>query len=189
MSLLTGSAYPISRSTGVCAATGRPLAEGERCVAVLVEREDGQTMERRDFAVDAWESGARPRPPLRMVGSWRTTVCSQDQKKKQLLSDEELLDLFEQMPAEGDARRLAFRYVLALLLIRRRLLRHEGTRRGDDGRSVLLVARRKLAGAASNPVQEVIDPGMVDDSIAAAVEQLSEIMATDAPASAPEARA
>lgn len=176
MSILTGTSYPISRTTGLCAATGRAIPVGEKCIAVLVEREDGQAMERLDFAVDAWEGGARPQPPLKLVGTWRTVVSPADQKKNRFLDDEELLDLFEQMQDATEPRRAAFRYVLALLLIRRRLLRHEGTKPADNGPPVLLVARRK---GENNPVHEVVDPGMADESIAAAVEQLNEIMAPE----------
>lgn len=181
MSTLIGSGYSIARSTGRCAATGRAIAVGEKCIAALVERADGQGMERLDYDLEAWASGARPQAPLRLVGSWRATVAAHDTKKNRFLDDEELLDLFEQMEESGDARRLAFRYVLALLLIRRRLLRHEGTRAGESGRPVLLVARRK-GGVPDGPVREVIDPGMEGEAIAVAIEQLSEIMPPEVPA-------
>lgn len=176
MSTLLGSGYPIARPTGVCAASGRPIAVGEKCIAVLVERGDAQGMERMDFGLEAWEKGARPHPPLRMVGSWRTVVTAQDSKKSRFLDDDELLDLFEQMQEAADPRRLAFRYVLALLLIRRRLLRHEGTKHPAGGPPVLLVSRRKGTAPGEGPILEVVDPGMADDSIAAAIEQLTEIM-------------
>lgn len=182
MSTLLGSGYPIARATGLCAATGRAIAVGEKCVAVLVERGEGQGMERIDFSPESWEAGARPKAPLRMVGSWRTTVAAHDAKKNRFLDDDELLDLFEQMQEAADPRRLAFRYVLALLLIRRRLLRHEGTRPGgEDATPVLLVSRRKGSAPGEAPVLEVVDPGMADESIAAAIEQLTEIMAPESP--------
>lgn len=187
MSTLLGSGYPIARPTGVCAASGRAIAAGEKCIAVLVERADAPGMERIDFATDAWEAGARPAAPLRMVGSWRTTVTAGDAKRSRFLDDDELLDLFEQMQETADPRRLAFRYVLALLLIRRRLLRHEGSR-AEGSRTVLRVSRRKGAAPGDGPVMEVVDPGMADESIAAAVEQLTEIMPPEGSSSAGEAR-
>lgn len=185
MSTLSGTGYPIARPTGVCAATGRAIPVGETCIAVLVERADGQGMERMDFDLAAWQNGARPAAPLLLVGSWRTVVSAPDNKKQRFLDDDELLDLFEQLEGAEDPRRLAFRYVLALLLIRRRLLRHEGTSRDDAGRAVLRASRRKAASAEGGPVYHVTDPGMSDEGIAAAIDQLAEIMPPEGPGPGP----
>jgi hypothetical protein len=55
------------------------------------------------------------------------------------------------------------------------LLRYEGTRR-DAASSVMLVRAATPAGATPAPVVDVTDPGMNDQAIAEAIEQLTAVM-------------
>lgn len=182
MSLLAGPGYPIARATGRCAATGRQLQVDERYVATLVEREGQEPLERVDFSLAAWESGARPQGPGRLFASWRTAVPEPSSRKTAFLSDDELLELFEQLAEAGEARRVAFRYLLALILIRRKVLRYEGARAG-----VLTVRARTPAGALEGAAMRVVDPGLDEQTIAGAMEQLGEIMSLAPPSSSPKA--
>ncbi len=171
MSVLS-SGYSISRPTGVCAATGRAFAVGDRFVAALVERPDSPGFERQDFAIDAWDAGSRPAPPLAVFATWRAVLAPSDQKKKTIaLNDEELLDLFEQLGGVEDPRRKAFRYMLALILVRRRVLRLEATRPGK-----LFVKPR--GSTIGDPI-EVEDPGTSEEVIAGAIEELGQIIDVD----------
>ena len=52
------------------------------------------------------------------------------EKPRALLSDPELLELFEELAGATETRQLVFRYLLALLLVRRKVLRHAGSRPG-----------------------------------------------------------
>jgi hypothetical protein len=168
--------YPAARSTGRCAATGREFAPGERIVAALVERESGG-LERRDYALDAWEGGARPTPPDVVFGFWRTTYTAEEKRRDALLSDDELLDLFDDLVEEQEGKsQAAFRYFLALLLVRRRRLRLVGMRDG-----AMLVLRK---GETGEPIR-VPDPGLSDESIAEAMEQLGRIIAPESDGGAP----
>lgn len=185
MSLVTGPGYPIARSTGRCAATGRAIAAGERFVAVLAEREGAPELERLDYSVEAWESGARPAPPLREFAHWRRVMAESQERRSEFLSDEELMELFERLGEAAEARRLAFRYMLALVLVRKKLLKYEGTRDG-----VMSVrARPAVAGGPESPIIEVKDPGLNEDVLAGAMEQLGEIMTLDAGGAAPKGAA
>ena len=130
MAGIFSNSYPIARSSGKCAATGREFVNGDHLVAALVEIPGQEDLARLDFAKDAWDAGARPAPPAVLFASWRATHQPPDAKKKLLLSDEELLDLFEQLAASDQPRQRAFRYVLALLLVRRKVLVYEGQRDG-----------------------------------------------------------
>lgn len=160
----------------MCASRGRPLAVGERFVAVLVERPDTDAMQRQDFSLEAWEGGARPAPPGRVFAAWRSVMPESVSPKKQLvMSDDELLDLFEQLSESTDQKKLAFRYVLALLLVRRKLLRYSGARGRGPG-SVMLVSRRPTAPGVDMPTLEVIDPGLDEETLSGAMQQLGELM-------------
>lgn len=173
----------MARTTGRCAATGRGLGVGERYIATLVERDGQEEIERADYSLEAWESGARPAPPLRLFASWRAVVPDSHAKKQSFLSDDELLELFERLAEATEGRRIAFRYLLSLMLVRRKVLKYEGTRDG-----VMTVRVRTPAGSPQSEPARVVDPGLDEETITGAMEQLGEIMALD-PSGTPAAKA
>lgn len=175
------SGLGIGRSTGVCAASGRALVVGDRYVATLVDRSGENAPVRLDYSLEAWAAGERPQAPDRMIGSWRTAMRASNAEPKQLLSDDELLELFEEMAGATEPKHLAFRYVLALMLIRRRQLRMVGERR-HDGTSVLLVRPKLPVGGVAaltspeGPAMEVVDPGLDEATINDVIEQLGQVL-------------
>lgn len=168
------SGYSVSRSTGSCSDSGRAFTLGETIVATLVEREGAPNLERLDFSADAWNSGARPMPPFRLFGVWRTEYRPGETKKQQLLSDPELLELFEELGTAAEPRQLCFRYLLALILVRRRVLRCIST--DKHGMKVL----PKGVSMEQAPL-EVVDPGLDDRMIADALDQIGQIVPVDLP--------
>jgi hypothetical protein len=122
--------YEVQRCTRHCAASGRPLREGEEFYSVLVA--EGADVRRYDYAIEGW-NGA----PERSIGSWKSRMPSHDAKKAQLAPGEVLLQLFAEL--EGAAEKQDVRYVLSLLLVRRRVLRLEETDRDEAGNEVLML--------------------------------------------------
>src|SRR5215471_4754291 len=169
----SNTGYEIARATGVCAASGRPIAVGEEFIAALRQGEGEERLERVDYSVEAWRGGARP---AGLFGYWRAKMEPLDARKKPFIDDAALMDLFEQLEEAQEPARVAFRYLLALMLIRKRLLRYEGNRR-DGGAQVMLVRVWTPASATPAPVCEVVDPGMDDRAVAEAIEQLTAVMA------------
>ena len=172
MAIHAGPGYALTRSSGRCAATSREFAPGESYIAAMVERTDGQgpaTLERWDCSREAWSGGARPAGEV--LGTWRATFSPEAPARKALLGDDELLELFEDLGDAREGRRLAFRYLLALLLVRRRVLRLHST-----GPGRITVTPRSAGEGA--PI-EVVDPGLDDASIADAVDQLGAILPQD----------
>jgi hypothetical protein len=106
--------FELQRCTRRCAATDRELAPGDLCYSVLEEA--GAGVVRRDFSPDGW-TGA----PDDAIGWWKSRIPEPTAKKIKLAPNDVLLELFESLadrPEQSDLR-----YVLALLLIRRRVLR------------------------------------------------------------------
>lgn len=79
----------------------------------------GADIVRVDFAADAWSG-----PPADAFGWWKSRVPEPHAKKIKLAPNEVLLELFDQLAEQPD--RADMRYVLALLLVRRRVLRLDG---------------------------------------------------------------
>ncbi|MCB9844362.1 MAG: hypothetical protein H6811_00030 [Phycisphaeraceae bacterium] len=166
------AAYHLARATGVCAATGEALSPGDPIVAAMVEDDSG--LRRVDYSAAAWDSGHRPEG---LFACWRTSVPSPDAPAARFVDDEELFDLFEQLGDDPEDSAVAFRYVLALLLIRKKVLTHEGAK-GE----VMQVRRRVNAEARKRgdlpPIIEVKDPGYSRERLMEVVERLDRVMAS-----------
>jgi hypothetical protein len=147
--------YEIQGPTRVCAATGRGLKPGERFHALLTEREG--RLVRADFAAEAW-SGAPPDA----VADWTGRVPADDAPRKPIINDDVLLGCFERLQESTDADGLNFRYVAALLLMRRKRLRFEDVARDETGRDVL-----RLKESRTGAVHRVVDPRLNEEQIAA----------------------
>ncbi|MBX3389331.1 MAG: hypothetical protein KF691_07730 [Phycisphaeraceae bacterium] len=166
MSNVFSSSYPISRSPGVCAASGRAFLPGERVVATLSNRDE--EFVRTDFSSESWTGGARP---TGLFAHWTTVFQPGADARKTKLSDEEASELFEQLDNPQTPAQEAFRFVLALFLVRRRLFVYEGSKDG-----MLRVRARTRADEIQAPVVEVREVSMKDESLAGALDQLKELI-------------
>lgn len=120
--------YEIQRCTRHCHKTGRELSPGETFYTALLA--DGGAVVRHDFAAEAWDG-----PPERAIGWWKSHVPVGDAKRASWAPNDVMLELFESLGAEPAQQ--DFRYVLTLLLIRRRVLRMDETERDPAGPEVL----------------------------------------------------
>src|SRR5437773_5408324 len=156
--------YDIQRCSRRCAATERELKDGEACFSVLVP--DGAAVIRRDYSAEAWQG-----PPENAIGSWKTIVVDPSAGRPHWAPHDVMLNYFERLlddPAAEDAR-----YVLALLLVRRRVLRVEGQEQDERGRPTLLLycARNE----AQYRVTEIMPSS---ERVAAIQQQLAELLQT-----------
>ena len=162
----------------MCAATGEPLEPGAVCVTALCEHEHDEGFDRKDFSEAAWEAGARPE---RLFSYWRSTVPEPSEKKRVFVDDEVLMQIFERLAHDDRPQRIAFRFVLALVLLRKRKLRMVG-RSIDGEREVWLFSPKasrlgdKQRLSDESPAIEVINPQLTDDDVAELTSQLAEIL-------------
>ena len=158
---------------------------GEKFVGVLCQQRDGEDFARLDFSEQAWSEGARPPRALLVLGYWRGVVCEGGAKRNPLIDDDSLLDLFDQSDEGEDAgspARLAFRFVLGLILMRKRLLVHEGSR--DGGRLILVRPKGVLRPPEGPALLEIADPGLTPELVAGVTAQLQAVL-TDVVAATP----
>ena len=123
--------YEVQRCTRRCANSGRELADGEMFYSVLLA--DGHDVRRVDYAAEAWTGPDRSD----VLGWWRSQMPSRDQKRARMAPNDVLLGYFHELensPLEQDTR-----YVLALLLVRRRVLRLDETEPTPAGGNVLVL--------------------------------------------------
>ena len=122
--------YDIQRCTRRCHASGRDLAPGEVVYSVLVE--EGGTVSRQDFAAEAWQG-----PPEHALGWWKGTIADPSARRMHWAPNDVMLHYFEQL--DGNPAKEDVRYVLALLLVRRRIVRVETNEKDAAGNETLVV--------------------------------------------------
>ncbi len=165
-----GADYRIARPTGVCAATGRLLEPGTPCIATLCELPGEEGFERRDYSLEAWNAGGRPDD---VFSQWKTIVPDPHARQKVFVDDDVLLDLFESLAGQTGRKRLAYRFILSLVLMRKKLLRYSGRRGEGEDEQWLLAAR---GAPPDQPPIEVANPHLTDADVRELIEQLSEVL-------------
>jgi hypothetical protein len=122
--------YELQNAARCCSVSGREFAPGEVYYSMLLG--EGTQLKRVDFAADAW-SGPMPEA----VGWWKSQVPDRNSNKKHWAPNDVMLDFWDGLAELPD--RQDMRYVLTLLLIRRRVFRLEEEKIGDGGHEVLAV--------------------------------------------------
>ena len=122
--------YEIKRCTRRCAVTDKELGPGEEFYTALIQ--EGAELLRRDYAVDAWGG-----PPEATVGWWKSRMPDPKAKRVGWAPNDVMLEFFEQLENQPDKSDM--RFLLALLLVRRRVMRQEDSEKDDQGREVLVL--------------------------------------------------
>ena len=107
----------------MCAATNRELKPGEWFYSVLLE--DKGQIKRLDWSQDGWQGSPtyQAEDGIDVIGWWKSRLPMPNDNKVKLAPNDILLNLFDQLGEQPDKQEM--RYVLVLLLIRRRILRIE----------------------------------------------------------------
>lgn len=128
--------HDVMRHSHRCHATGRPLRPGEKYFSVLVETPVGQ--ERWDYSEEGWSG-----PPDGTIGFWKGRLPEEQQAPKpREIPVDVMISAFDRWIDDPptEERTLRLRYVLALLLVRKRALKLHSIRR--EGSEDILVVRR-----------------------------------------------
>lgn len=159
--------WGVSKATGQDAETGRPLAEGEVYYAVLFETPDG--FERKDYSEASWTG-----PPEGAFCYWKSRVPIRETKTEPLVVDVALLmELFLRLEDETTEIKQQLRFVLALLLMRKKQLRFDGAVR-EDGREYWRMLR-----VADKSEHKVLNPRLDEPTVERLSHQLTAILSGD----------
>jgi hypothetical protein len=155
--------YQIQPNTRRCVATGRELPPGTKFYSVLLEQ-DGKLV-RQDFSSEAWQG-----PPPGAFSFWAGRVPAQDQARQVRIDDEMLLECLQRLRGETEPGRLNFRYVVALLLMRRKRLKFDQVRTAD-GREIM-----HLRCTRTGTVHEVVNPRLTEEEMAAVQDEVFKVL-------------
>ena len=155
--------WDVQRSGGRCCGSNRELAPGEEYYAALVDADGSFT--RADYSQEYWDA---QHPEV--FSFWKTRVPQPSEKGRLFVDDRVLLDLFERLGNETEPLRVNFRFVLTLILMRKRLLKYEQTRHEAD-REIWLLRR-----SGTTDVYEVVNPQLDEAQIQQVSDELSTIL-------------
>jgi len=155
--------WEIDKPLGQCYGTGKKIEYGEEYFAALVETKEG--LQRRDFCADYWQE---KKPDVFCY--WKTKLSDPCQKKQIFVDDEMLMAFFERLGKETEQEKINFRFVLALILMRKRRLKYDSSKIEDDKE----IWRLRIAG--EKQFVEVINPHLDEEQIEQLSSQISQIL-------------
>jgi hypothetical protein len=160
------SEWEINKPLGQCCGTGEKIGYGEEYFAALVETWEG--LVRRDFCADYWLA---EKPDVFCY--WKTRLPRPDEKKHIFVDDEMLMAFFERLEKETEQEKINFRFVLALVLMRKRRLKYDSSKIEGDKESW----RLRITG--EKEFVEVTNPKLDDEQVKQLTSQIGEILQTD----------
>lgn len=117
--------YEIGKSAGLCSACQQPLAPQSDFYSAVFERANG--FERRDFCSACWAG-----PPSDSFCHFKARAPTREARPRVFIDDNALVEFFLRLGAHtDDPTKCDFRFVLALILMRKRILKYERTTRRE----------------------------------------------------------
>jgi hypothetical protein len=156
--------YDLGRRTGKCSVCQADLPPGTKIMAGLKETPEG--FERIDTMIDCWPKVDKA--PL--LAFWQSTVPNPEAKKKVFVDDAVLCELFERLKETTEPAKLNFRFVLGLILMRKRLLVYESSR-NESGQDIWSMRFR-----GKDEILDLLNPRLDESQLAEVSQQLGEIL-------------
>jgi hypothetical protein len=126
---------------------------------------EGGRLVRRDYCRDAWQG-----PPPGAVGYWQGKVAVREADRRPVIDDDVLMECFTRLEGQQEPAQVSFRYVVGLLLMRRKRLKFDDVR-VEDCREIL-----SLRCGQTKQVHEVINPALSDNEIQAVQEEVFKVL-------------
>ena len=170
---MVNAEWKIAKSSLACALCDSKLGIGATYFSALFEQpvtaQTAEGFERRDYCPECFAQ----HKPEGLYSFWRTIVQEPDeagQPKRPAMDPEAVLDFFRRLAADESQDKRGFRYVLALMLTRKKILKLQDQRVEADGTAVLEFSLRR-----GGETFEVIPPDLSEaelDSISSELGQL-----------------
>ncbi|WP_193210450.1 hypothetical protein, partial [Luteolibacter marinus] len=115
-----------------CAATERPFADGEAIMTALFPDPESSGYLRKDFSLEAWkERGPDAEKPF---SQWKAVYHAPVvEEKKDVFKKESPEELLRRLVEEDEDHTENVRYILAVMLERKKILRETDTQRTPSG--------------------------------------------------------
>jgi hypothetical protein len=159
-----GGGYEVSRPGGKCALCGQAIDPDQKLMVTLQETPAG--FARLDYCLSCWPKHEQKD----VVAFWQTVMPRPEAKKKVFVDDTVLCELFERLSDVAEPAKVNFRFVLGLILMRKRLVIYEETRR--EGERELWRVRIK----GKQEMLDLLNPRLGEEQVKEVSQQLGEIL-------------
>lgn len=154
-----------------CSATGRAFVEDEVFYTLLFDEQTGYR--REDLSDEAFK--ARPADAPQPFSFWRTKYTPPPPPEPEALGKQTAEDLLRRYMTEDSPQLASARYLLAVMLERKRILKEIEVKRADDGSRIRVYER-----AGTGEVFVIPDPELKLDELAAVQTELAALLAPGA---------
>jgi hypothetical protein len=144
--------WKISRGKGLCMDCQADMEEGQVFFSALIDAD--LEFQRKDYCPDCWEKKKEA-----VFSYWKTRVPDKDSTKKPTIDNEALLQFFQRLEPETEPARQNFRYLLGLMLMRKKVFKFEDIERDED--KEFLILRRP----GEEERHRVFDPRLPKDEL------------------------
>lgn len=150
--------WKLSSRKHACAHTGEPFSEGQPFYTAIFWDEEQGEFRREDFSLDAWEELKEEVQPFSF---WKSHYESPetDSKRQDAVDKEDAEEALKRMIHENNPATEKTRYLLALMLERKKILQQIDSQE-KDGQRLVIYKRRK-----TEEIFIVPDPGLQLDEI------------------------
>jgi hypothetical protein len=157
-----------------CAQSGRPFEEGDVFhTAIYFDPETGGYL-RRDVCLTAWKAELAERTP---IAYWRTTYSPQVvEQRPEVTSKESAMALLQRFVEEDEPQTEDARYILALMLERKRILSPTASKETEQGK-MLFYENKK-----TSEVFMIRDPELRLDELAQMQDEVAMLLGFGGPA-------
>jgi hypothetical protein len=169
--------WNIQARAGQCAASGRPFAKGERVYSALYWR-DGQYV-RVDLNAESWQARNENIGP---ISAWQAEFVPPPAAPAETLKKDDAESLLRRLIAANEPSARNARYILALMLERKKVLR-QIERQRTEGVSVLVYEH-----LSSGEVWLIEDPGLRLGELKAVQDEVAHLLAHSEPAAPSESQ-
>jgi hypothetical protein len=163
---MIGNEWEIKGRATACSSTGRPFEEGEYFYTLLFREKEG--FRREDLCEEAWKARNENIQPFSF---WRTRFEAPPPPPPEPMEKETAEGLLRRFMGEGDEAHSHVRFVLAVMLERKRILKQIEARE-EDGRRLLIYEHAK-----SGDVFVIPDPGLRLDQVASVQSEIAALLA------------
>ena len=172
--------WKIEKRHGECAACGRAFAPGDTVHAAIFDAASveeapapdaaaGAVFLRRDYCEACWPEA----PSDEALGRWRAAVPepkSKDEPVHRRIDIYAARDFFRRLEGSSERARVNFRYILALILVRKKALRFTDVVRAESREYLLLEE------PGENIRHKVLDPGLGEEELLVARRELGPLL-------------
>lgn len=159
--------FQMPRRSDRCFASGKVFEVGDPIAVVLLETTEGY--ERRDYAGEA-----APETLQLEIARWRTTKRAPAQSSPHAIDRAAIFEFFKRLNTPESPEQVQFRFVLSLLLWRKKVINFERSEPRNEGEIWYFMTPK------SNETFEVFRPELDDEDIERLSTQLETLLSDDA---------